>query len=268
VYQGALANLGLSADPLTGNRYALAAGNPVSYMELDGHRPVEDGTGAGSRTPSAGRDPNRAYEPPGSYQYNQPPPHEAHYVNGKQASFNRTTPDGRFDIGSSPKRLLEICGVALGGCEIITGIMEGSVSKIAWGAVGIIPIGKAARYADEGVNTIRALGRQVDDSDGPTTLYRAVSKSEMDDIREHRVFRAGTGMTGKMFAEEAEDARAWGRWFYKDAPFHIVGVEAPRNLVTELKYWERLDNIGPARYVDESQLDQFNSLLHKIWEVQ
>jgi hypothetical protein len=28
-----LANLSLSADPLTGNRYDLAGGNPISYME-------------------------------------------------------------------------------------------------------------------------------------------------------------------------------------------------------------------------------------------
>ena len=36
-YGDALANLGLSEDPLTGNRYALAAGNPVNFVELDGH---------------------------------------------------------------------------------------------------------------------------------------------------------------------------------------------------------------------------------------
>jgi RHS repeat-associated protein len=36
-YDGALADLGLASDPLTGNRYALAAGNPVSYIEVDGH---------------------------------------------------------------------------------------------------------------------------------------------------------------------------------------------------------------------------------------
>ncbi len=38
LYTDALDNLGLSQDPLTQNRYALAAGNPVNYVELDGHR--------------------------------------------------------------------------------------------------------------------------------------------------------------------------------------------------------------------------------------
>ncbi|MDQ3983259.1 MAG: Ig-like domain-containing protein [Actinomycetota bacterium] len=37
MYLGALSDLGLSLDPLTGNRYGLAAGNPVSFVEVDGH---------------------------------------------------------------------------------------------------------------------------------------------------------------------------------------------------------------------------------------
>jgi RHS repeat-associated protein len=41
-YRGALANLGLSMDPLTGSRYALAGGNPVSFVEADGHKPLLD----------------------------------------------------------------------------------------------------------------------------------------------------------------------------------------------------------------------------------
>ncbi|HEX2294067.1 MAG TPA: Ig-like domain-containing protein [Actinomycetota bacterium] len=51
VYGGALANLGLSMDPLTGNRYALAAGNPVSFVEADGHRLNDIGPGGGRRIP-------------------------------------------------------------------------------------------------------------------------------------------------------------------------------------------------------------------------
>ncbi len=46
VYSGALADLGLSLDPLTQNRYALAGGNPISYVEVDGHWFHEDGIGA------------------------------------------------------------------------------------------------------------------------------------------------------------------------------------------------------------------------------
>jgi RHS repeat-associated protein len=45
LFYGSLDNLGLSTDPLTNNRYALAAGNPVSYAEWDGHMPIADGGG-------------------------------------------------------------------------------------------------------------------------------------------------------------------------------------------------------------------------------
>jgi RHS repeat-associated protein len=36
-YASALADLDLSLDPLTANRYALAGGNPISFVEVDGH---------------------------------------------------------------------------------------------------------------------------------------------------------------------------------------------------------------------------------------
>jgi RHS repeat-associated protein len=37
MYNGALADLSLSVDPWTGNRYAFGGGNPISAVELDGH---------------------------------------------------------------------------------------------------------------------------------------------------------------------------------------------------------------------------------------
>ncbi|GAB2884979.1 hypothetical protein GCM10027074_61920 [Streptomyces deserti] len=37
MYGGALADMGLTTDPFTGNRYAFAGGNPVSFIEIDGH---------------------------------------------------------------------------------------------------------------------------------------------------------------------------------------------------------------------------------------
>ncbi len=45
LYLGALANLTLSLDGLTQNRYALAGAAPTSYIEVDGHVPAEDGAG-------------------------------------------------------------------------------------------------------------------------------------------------------------------------------------------------------------------------------
>ncbi|MGW2052817.1 golvesin C-terminal-like domain-containing protein [Streptomyces sp. NPDC001840] len=36
-YSGALADMSLATDPFTGNRYAFAGGNPITFVEIDGH---------------------------------------------------------------------------------------------------------------------------------------------------------------------------------------------------------------------------------------
>ncbi|MER7107911.1 golvesin C-terminal-like domain-containing protein [Streptomyces sp. NPDC000229] len=36
-YSGALSDMSLATDPFTGNRYAFAGGNPITFVELDGH---------------------------------------------------------------------------------------------------------------------------------------------------------------------------------------------------------------------------------------
>jgi RHS repeat-associated protein len=41
MYNGALADQNLATDPFTGNRYAFGGGNPVTSIELDGHRPAD-----------------------------------------------------------------------------------------------------------------------------------------------------------------------------------------------------------------------------------
>jgi RHS repeat-associated protein len=41
-YNGALADLDMSVDPFTNNRYAFAGGNPVSNIEIDGHFSLSD----------------------------------------------------------------------------------------------------------------------------------------------------------------------------------------------------------------------------------
>jgi RHS repeat-associated protein len=52
MFAGALADLGLATDPLTQNRYALAGGNPISNVEIDGHMLLADGGGGGSTSPN------------------------------------------------------------------------------------------------------------------------------------------------------------------------------------------------------------------------
>jgi RHS repeat-associated protein len=55
-FNGATADLGLSLDPLTQNRYALASGNPISFVEWDGHLFFADGGGGGAMSPTPSGD--------------------------------------------------------------------------------------------------------------------------------------------------------------------------------------------------------------------
>lgn len=48
VFKNAVADLGLTMDPLSQNRYALASGNPTGNIEIDGHRVVANGSGGGT----------------------------------------------------------------------------------------------------------------------------------------------------------------------------------------------------------------------------
>jgi len=45
---GAFGDMQLSTDPLSQNRYSLAAGNPLGLTEWDGHMPIADGGGSGA----------------------------------------------------------------------------------------------------------------------------------------------------------------------------------------------------------------------------
>ena len=47
MYNGALADMQLTTDPFTGNRYTFAAGNPITNIELDGHSFPGGGGAAG-----------------------------------------------------------------------------------------------------------------------------------------------------------------------------------------------------------------------------
>ncbi|MFB7359003.1 DNRLRE domain-containing protein [Streptomyces gardneri] len=54
MYDGALADMSLGSDPYTGNRYAFTGGNPVTNVELDGHRTDDGGSAPTSGCGSPG----------------------------------------------------------------------------------------------------------------------------------------------------------------------------------------------------------------------
>jgi len=52
MFANALGDLALTLDPLTQNSYSLAGGNPVSFVEIDGHMLMANGGGGGTSDPN------------------------------------------------------------------------------------------------------------------------------------------------------------------------------------------------------------------------
>jgi RHS repeat-associated protein len=89
MYNGALADMGLGADPFTGNRYAFTGGNPSSFIELDGHKPAdcEEAGVSCSMTSGGGWDINYT-PPPSSGGYTQGEASEPSFFFGNDFPFD------------------------------------------------------------------------------------------------------------------------------------------------------------------------------------
>jgi len=88
-----------------------------------------------------------------------------------------------------------------------------------------------------------------------TLLYRAVSRDELEHIRATGKLSAGPGsLNGKWFAEQIEHAARWGELLHWAGNYGIVKVAVPEEIARTLFRIEKLDGIGPARYVQADQL--------------
>jgi hypothetical protein len=86
-------------------------------------------------------------------------------------------------------------------------------------------------------------------------FYRAVSLAECDELTSTGRFRAAAGsLEGKWFAENPHDARKWGDLLFGSVPFRIIVVSIPQPIADILFRLEKLDNIGPARFAELSDL--------------
>jgi len=63
-------------------------------------------------------------------------------------------------------------------------------------------------------------------------------------------------VAGKYFAEAAEHAEQWGMALYLEgkSAFKIVDAKIPTVQADKFMRWERVDNIGPARFAELNQL--------------
>lgn len=94
---------------------------------------------------------------------------------------------------------------------------------------------------------------------GLTSMYRAVSKAELDDIAARGFQLKPGGYESKLFATSAEDAAAFGRDLYKldRVPFHLVETKVPNSVFNQ---FERMPlDFKPAVNVPGPILPQLNS---------
>lgn len=104
---------------------------------------------------------------------------------------------------------------------------------------------------------------------GTTSIFRAVSKGEADDIAENGFRQApnGRSLEAKLFATNAEDAARYGRINYgiDGQPFHIVEARVPTSFVDQL-YAGTADRM-PFLGVNPGQLGELNRVANtSLWD--
>ena len=94
-----------------------------------------------------------------------------------------------------------------------------------------------------------------------TTLFRHVDDVELASIKATGEFRTGgTSVDGKYFGESAEHAAEWGRRL-NGTRGTVVSARVPNRIANGMKRFDKLDGIGPARFVDGPDLGDLNGAI-------
>jgi hypothetical protein len=153
--------------------------------------------------------------------------------------------------------------------EVFTGHVDWDQVGISAG-VGGVGAGAGSMLsklaAARSVNAAADTTSRAVESGGTVQLFRHVDPSELADIRSTGQFRLGPNSTGKYFAESAEHAQQWGQML-NNGEGAVVQTSVPKSVVDQLYRWEKLDGIGPARFVPPEQLHWFNQSINGIREV-
>lgn len=151
----------------------------------------------------------------------------------------------------------------------VFGVVNDSVAVVSTGVAlgyGMIKYGIAgARTLGNIVDALRTAPRYLlkKFAGGEETikLYRAISRAELLDIADSGLLRSASDQMGsKWFAESADDAARWGRWFYGQDrnPFFTLEIEVPKSLAEKMGRDPNLDWIGPARSADDALLREIS----------
>ncbi len=110
----------------------------------------------------------------------------------------------------------------------------------------VVATGVAAKGADDGVQ-----------------LFRHAGPDELADLKATGTFNLGPNSTGKYFADNAEHATKWGAWL-NGGQGGVVSTTVPRSFAEQMMRWEKLDDIGPARFASPEQLDRLNGVMSGV----
>lgn len=142
--------------------------------------------------------------------------------------------------------------IASGVDRLAQGDYIGAVGEL--GAPALKVLFKGAGAAG---NVLRSGGG----GDDVVTMFRAVSKAELDDIAiaGFRQKPGGLSFEGKLFATSAEDAARYGRELYKldKEAFHVIQVRVSRSVADQ--YSRHTMDRMTAIYVAKEQLGALNA---------
>ena len=94
-------------------------------------------------------------------------------------------------------------------------------------------------------------------------LFRHADPTELADIRATGRFNLGPNSTGKYFAQNADDAATWGQRM-NNGEGGVVSTRVPQSFADELMSWDKLDGIGPEKFVAPEDVGRLNDLMDGI----
>jgi len=223
LFLGALSNLGLSTDVLTGNRYALAAGNPLSFLESDGHRLIWDGSGTSAPSPNPrhrGPDQQDSFARQAYIKVSGCPFRDLVICAPDLAGFGTDLPDPptrplRFGLLGT---IFEGACYLAGPCAIEEAYSEGNWAGLAleFAMLLPLPIGKLAKLAK--------IGERVDDVTGLARLTTRAGRTagladEVVGARQVTVLGRYSGGTDAFVGKPGFNvldlpSKGTGRWYW------------------------------------------------------
>ncbi|MEU8887834.1 DNRLRE domain-containing protein [Streptomyces sp. NPDC048442] len=160
MYNGALDDMRLGSDPMTGNRYAFAGGNPIGGIELDGHQLKCKGTGLATYCTDSEDTPEKTAE------------------NAAAAK----------EISIAGCGWVPIVGLGCDAYDLQRSWNEGDGWGIAAGIIGFLPFGDIAK-APKSAERIASAGDAVKTSKTPTVKTAPAAKQPKNFFAEDDILK-------------------------------------------------------------------------------